>query len=221
MENKTRTLDINTPVLDQNNRLAGENRRLFKDKGLFVLNLLSSPGAGKTALLERTLVDLAGELRIGVIVGDLQTDNDARRMSGKGAPVLQINTDGICHLEAAMVQKALSHFNLDELDVLIIENVGNLVCPASFDLGEDVKVALHSVTEGEDKPLKYPTLFKTASLAILSKMDLAGVVEFDRYAAVKNIRQVAPQSAILELSSRSGDGMLAWYDYLKKGVSEK
>lgn len=209
------TIRVEQKVLGRNDRAAALNRETFRRNGLRVLNVVSSPGSGKTALLERTLTDLGGELRFGVVVGDLQTDNDARRLSGKGAPVEQITTGTVCHLEAEMVARALAPFDLAALDVLIIENVGNLVCPASYDLGEDVRVALLSVTEGEDKPLKYPTMFKSAHLVLINKIDIAEAVGFDRAAALHNLRRIAPQAPILEVSARTGAGMDGWYEYLR------
>jgi hydrogenase nickel incorporation protein HypB len=198
----------------KNAALAQENRERFRARGLFVLNILSSPGAGKTTLLERTLTDLRGRARGGVIVGDLATDNDARRLERSGAPAVQITTGTICHLEAAMVARACAELKLDDLDILFIENVGNLVCPASHDLGEEVRVVLFSVTEGEDKPLKYPTVFKTAHAVLLSKIDLAEAAGFDRAQALENIRRMVPQAVVFELSARTGQGMAAWYDFL-------
>ncbi len=211
-----RTIEIHEAFQAQNDRAAAANRLRFQSHNLLVVNLLSSPGSGKTALLERTLADLEGKLSMGVIVGDLQTDNDARRMSGKGAPVVQITTDDVCHLEAEMVARAAAQIPLADLDVLFIENVGNLVCPATYDLGENLRVALLSVTEGEDKPLKYPVVFKNADVVILTKIDLAEATGFDREAAVSNIRRIAPQAKLLELSSRTGTGLESWYRLLRK-----
>jgi hydrogenase nickel incorporation protein HypB len=198
----------------RNERLARLNREQFLKRGLAVLNLLSSPGSGKTALLERTLSELGGRRKIGVIAGDLQTDNDARRLSGRGGPVVPITTGTVCHLEADMVARACAGLDLDTLDLLVIENVGNLVCPASFDLGEEVRVVVLSTTEGEDKPLKYPRAFKTAQVVIVSKTDLAEPAGFDRETALANVRAVAPQATVFELSARTGSGMEAWYTYL-------
>jgi hydrogenase nickel incorporation protein HypB len=175
-----RVVTIGQSILDKNDRLAERNRGYFMAKDLLVLNLLSSPGSGKTALLERTIDDLKDDLNAGVIVGDLETDNDAQRLSKTGAPAVQITTGTVCHLEAEMVAKAAKELDLDRLDLLIIENVGNLVCPASYDLGETMRVVMLSVTEGEDKPLKYPTMFKSADVVIVNKIDIAEVVGFDR-----------------------------------------
>ena len=213
--NNTTTLPIDEPVHALNDRIAAQNRQLFKQHGLLVLNLLSSPGSGKTALLERTLTDLKDHMRMGVIVGDLQTDNDAQRLSGKGAPVKQIMTQDVCHLEASMVARAAADLPLHDLNVLFIENVGNLVCPATYDLGEDLRVVLVSVTEGEDKPLKYPVIFKNAHVVLVTKVDLAAAVGFDRDSALNNIRRIAPQATVLEVSARTGTGMEAWYHLLK------
>lgn len=207
-------IDVNRAVLGQNARRAEENRQRFTEAGLLVLNLVSSPGSGKTALLERTLVDLRDRIRIGVHVGDLQTDNDARRLSGKGAPVVQIVTGGTCHLEAGMVAQALDKFDLDALDVLVIENVGNLVCTASYDLGEHLRVVLLSVTEGEDKPLKYPVIFRNADVVLITKTDIAAAVEVDMVVLRENVKRAAPRAVVLEVSGRSGAGMQAWYDHL-------
>ena len=207
-------LNLNTGILNANDRAAEQNRGAFQALGLLALNVVSSPGAGKTTLLTRTLNELKGRLRAGVIVGDLATDNDAARLRTTGAPVVQIATGTLCHLEAGMVAEAMKQLDLKALDLLIIENVGNLVCPASFDLGEAVRVVLHSVTEGEDKPLKYPPMFHSADVVIVTKTDMAAAAGFDRELALKNIRQAAPHAKIFELSSKSGDGVAAWCDHL-------
>ena len=207
-------LNLNTGILNANDRAAEQNRGAFKALNLLVLNVVSSPGAGKTALLTKTLNELKGRLRAGVIVGDLATDNDAARLRTTGAPVVQIATGTLCHLEAGMVAEAMKQLDLRALDLLIIENVGNLVCPASFDLGEAVRVVVHSVTEGEDKPLKYPPMFYSADVVIVTKTDMAAAAGFDRELALKNIRQASPRAKIFELSARTGDGVAAWCDYL-------
>ena len=207
-------VEVDRAILGHNARFAERNRQRFKDANVRVLNIVSSPGSGKTALLERTLTDLRGRLRIGVHVGDLRTDNDARRLSGKGAPVVQIVTGGTCHLEASMVDRALEKFDLDGLDLLIIENVGNLVCTASFDLGEDLRVVLLSVTEGEDKPQKYPGIFRNANVVLISKMDIAEAVGVDMDTLRSNVKAAAPQATVFEVSARTGAGMNAWYDLL-------
>jgi hydrogenase nickel incorporation protein HypB len=209
-----RTVVVQKALLGKNAERARQNRAEFRKRGLFVLNVLSAPGSGKTAFLERTLTDLGGRLRAGVVVGDLATENDARRLRRSGAPVVQITTGTVCHLEADMVARASAQLDLDHLDLLLIENVGNLVCPASYDLGEDGRVVLLSATEGEDKPLKYPVLFKTAGVVIVNKMDLAAAAGFDREAALDNVRGVAPEAIVFEVSATTGQGMQAWYAYL-------
>ncbi len=216
-----RVLRIEEAVLGKNDQLAERNRARFKSDGVFVLNVLSSPGSGKTTFLERMLTDLNGKLQMGVIVGDLETDNDAKRLRDKGAPVTQITTGGICHLDADMVSKAYETLTPRPSDLLIIENVGNLVCPASYDLGEDMRMVMLSVTEGEDKPLKYPVVFHSAQVVIVSKVDIAEVCGFDRDAALTNIRRVAPNATIFELSARTGLGMDDWYTYLKEKLPEQ
>lgn len=200
--------------MNKNDRLAERNRGFFLGRGIRALNLMSSPGAGKTTLIEKTLATLGDTLPAAVIVGDLETDNDAERIRGKGAPVVQVTTGTACHLDADMVARGLDALELGECRLLLLENVGNLVCPASYDLGENARVVLISVTEGEDKPLKYPPVFKGAELVVITKTDIAEAVGFDRELALKNIREVAPQAKIIELSSRTGEGMDAWLDYL-------
>jgi hydrogenase nickel incorporation protein HypB len=209
-----RIIDVNEGVLSKNDLLAKRNRENFHARGLLVLNVLSSPGSGKTAFIERTLTDTLDRFHSGVIVGDLATDNDAQRIQRTGAPAVQITTGDMCHLEADLVARAADSLDLNHLDLLIIENVGNLVCPADYDLGEDMRVVLLSVTEGEDKPLKYPVMFKTADVVIVNKMDIAEVVGFDRDTALSNIHRIVPQAAIFEVSARTGQGMEAWYSYL-------
>lgn len=209
-----RLVEVRQNILKQNDLVARELRKRFQDAGLFVVSLVSSPGSGKTAFLEKTLTLLRQNFRVAALVGDLATDNDAVRLSRASVPVKQITTGTLCHLEAAMVSKALEQWDLHELDFLFIENVGNLVCPGSYDLGEDVRLVLLSVTEGEDKPLKYPTIFHTADIAIVTKMDLAEAVEFDASAAEENIRRVRPGMEILKLSSKTGAGMDAWLEFL-------
>ena len=210
------TVDIRERLLSKNDRVALQNRESFQSRGLLVLNLLSSPGSGKTTLIER-MVSAQGNHapRIGVIVGDLATENDAQRIRAAGATALQITTGTACHLEADMVAQAASHLDLGNLDLLVIENVGNLVCPAAYDLGETLRVVLLSVTEGEDKPLKYPTAFQSADVVLLTKVDIAEAVGFDRETAIANIRRMAPQARLFELSARSGEGMGDWLMYLR------
>lgn len=211
-----RTLAIHTGLLAKNDRLARQNRDRFAAHGLLALNLLSSPGSGKTTLIEQTAQAWGTQSeRVGVIVGDLATENDARRLRSAGATALQITTGSACHLEADMVAQALAHLDLAGLDLLVIENVGNLVCPAAYDLGEALRVVLLSVTEGEDKPLKYPTAFASADVVVLSKIDIAEAVGFDRATAIANIRAMAPSAQVFELSARTGAGMAAWLQYLQ------
>lgn len=209
-----RSVDLNIPLLEKNDILAERNRGYFLGRGLAALNLVSSPGAGKTTLLERTLDEYGRRTRCAVLVGDLATDNDGERLSRPHAPVAQITTGTVCHLDAGMIARAAQSIDLDGVRVLFIENVGNLVCPASFDLGEQARVVLLSATEGEDKPLKYPPIFKSAHLVILTKVDVADVLGFKRDVAVENIRKIAPQARIIQLSSRSGEGIAEWYAYL-------
>lgn len=209
-----RSLDLNLSLLAKNDRLAEQNRGWFRARGVFVLNVLSSPGSGKTTLIRETCARLAGKLRVAVIVGDLATDNDAARLRETGVPVVQINTGTVCHLDAEMVARALERLGPAPLDLLIIENVGNLVCPADFDLGEHLRVVLLSTTEGEDKPLKYPPLFHSAHVAIITKTDLAAAAGFDREQAVANLRRISHHAELFELSARTGEGMDRWVDYL-------
>jgi len=213
-ESATRELAVGRAVLAKNERLAERNRGYFLAKNLFVLNVMSSPGAGKTTWLERMLADLSDRLAAGVVVGDLATDNDAQRLRRSGAPVAQITTGTLCHLEADLVLAAAQQLPLDNLEVLFIENVGNLVCPAAYDLGENLRVVLLSTTEGEDKPLKYPTAFKAANLVIVTKIDIAEAVGCDRSQIRHNIHQIAPQAEVFEVSARSGEGLEAWYQFL-------
>ena len=208
-------------LLSTNDRLAARNRRRFAEKGITVINVVSSPGSGKTALLERTMTELGSELRLAAIVGDLATNNDAARLQKSGAPAIQITTGSACHLDAHMIHHALDEIIIDELDLLFIENVGNLVCPASFDLGEDLFVVMLSTTEGEDKPLKYPVIFLKADAVIVNKSDLAAAVEFNRGAALHNIAESAPRARVFETSARSGEGVSDWCNYIRKFVSAK
>ena len=203
-------MDVHVPVLDANDRLAERNRGFFAAKNLLVINVFSSPGSGKTSLLQKTAEMLRGRVRMGVIVGDLATDNDAERLSRADIPVVQITTGTMCHLDARMIAEAMKKMPLDDLDVLIIENVGHLVCPASYDLGEGVRVVLLSVTEGEDKPLKYPPMFHSADVALVTKSDLADAVDFNRDAALAALNKVAHHAHVMEVSSKTGEGMEAW-----------
>jgi len=211
-------INLHQAILSKNDRLAERNRGFFAAKNLFVLNILSSPGSGKTALLERTLMDLSDRIPAAVIVGDLETDNDAQRLRRSGQQAIQIMTESLCHLEAEAIAQATQKLDLTNIQLLIIENVGNLVCPAAYDLGETQRVVLLSTTEGEDKPLKYPTVFKSADVVVLNKIDIAEVVGFDRDRALENIRKIAPQAQILEVSARTGEGIDQWYAYLQQQV---
>jgi hydrogenase nickel incorporation protein HypB len=213
-EHGNRTVNLNRSLLEKNDRLAERNRGFFRAKKLLVLNVVSSPGSGKTTFLRETASQLAGRLRVGVIVGDLATDNDAIRLRTAGIPVVQITTGTVCHLDAEMVSKAAAQLDLDQLDVLVIENVGNLVCPADYDLGEDLRVVLLSVTEGEDKPLKYPPMFHSANVVVVTKSDLAAAAGFDRKLALLNLKRVSHHAHLFELSAKTGDGMKAWLDFL-------
>ena len=213
----TRIVELRRGILKKNDELAAGLRRQYTDAGVLVLNLVSSPGTGKTAFLERTLRELRERgSKVAALVGDLETDNDARRLAASGAPVRQINTHGICHLDAEMISKHLDGWVLENLDYLFIENVGNLVCPSSYDLGEKIRVALLSVTEGEDKPLKYPTLFNSADAAVITKMDIAEPCGFDRELALKNINEIRPGIRIFETSAKTGAGMEEWVEYLEE-----
>jgi hydrogenase nickel incorporation protein HypB len=214
MNATTRLVEVRTKILKQNDVVARRLRERFEVAGVFVVSLVSSPGAGKTAFLQRTLEMLRDRYRVAAVVGDLATENDAQRLAKANVPVRQITTGTVCHLEAEMVEQALVDWRLEDLDFLFIENVGNLVCPATYDLGEAMRLILFSVTEGEDKPLKYPTIFNTADVAIITKTDLSAAVEFDLAAARQNIRAVRPGIEILELSSKSGEGMDAWIRFL-------
>jgi len=213
-EQARQTVELRHAILEQNDRLAERNRGYFLARGVLVLNVLSSPGSGKTTLLGETIRRLGPRLKTGVIVGDLATDNDARRLRDSGAPVVQINTGTVCHLEAEMVARAVRQLDIARLDLLFIENVGNLVCPASYDLGEDLRVVLLSVTEGEDKPLKYPPVFHSANVVIVSKADLDRACDFNREAARADIRHMAPQARLFEISAKTGAGLDDWCDYL-------
>lgn len=203
-------------VLNENQALAAELRRRFSASGTFVLNLISSPGSGKTALLEQTLAGWKRPDRVAVLTGDIQTDADARRLARYGFPVRQINTAGACHLDARMVTRALEDWNPGSVGTLFIENVGNLVCPTSYDLGEHAKVVVLSVTEGEEKPLKYPGIFHTSELMVLNKVDLLSYVPFDIGQARANARQVNPEIGILELSCTTGLGLQDWFHWIEK-----
>ena len=211
---KPRLVEVRQNVLKHNDEVARALRERFHESGIFVVSLVSSPGSGKTTFLEKTLTSLQRHHRVAALVGDLATENDARRLARSAAPVKQIVTGTLCHLEAAMVENALAGWDIGGLDFLFIENVGNLVCPSSYDLGEDLRLVLVSVTEGEDKPLKYPTIFNTSDLAIVSKMDLAQAVEFDWPALEKNIQTVRPGMQVIRVSAKTGEGMDQWLESL-------
>jgi hydrogenase nickel incorporation protein HypB len=210
---QTRLIEVRQRVLNKNDLAARDLRSCFEQAGVCVLSLVSSPGAGKTAFLERVLSSLRLDYRVAALVGDLATDNDAMRLARSRVPVKQICTQTICHLDAAMITAALEGWNLEELDFLFIENVGNLVCPSSYDLGENARMVLLSVTEGEDKPLKYPSIFNTADVAVITKLDLAEAVEFSSTEAHANIQCVRPGMPVFEASAKTGagmDGLLQW-----------
>lgn len=211
-----RIVELRQGLQKKNDQLAAELRRDLTALGIYTVNLVSSPGTGKTELLRATLTELRiRDHAVAALVGDLETDNDARRLAGSGAPVRQILTHGMCHLDAEMVRTHLEGFALGGIEYLFIENVGNLVCPASYDLAEDLRVVLLSVTEGEDKPLKYPTIFNSADVAVITKIDLAEAVEFDRARARENIHRIRPGIPILETSAKRGTGMEDWYELLE------
>jgi len=215
-----RLVEVRRNVLKQNDVLARALRERFGEAGVFVVSLVSSPGSGKTMFLEKTLTELQGHYRVAALVGDLATENDAARLARSKAPVKQITTGTVCHLEAAMVEKALADWNLHELDFLFIENVGNLVCPSSYDLGENLRLVLMSVTEGEDKPLKYPTIFNSADVAVISKNELAAAVEFDWEAARASIQSVRPGMKMFRLSAKTGEGMEEFLKFLSEQLVE-
>jgi hydrogenase nickel incorporation protein HypB len=216
-----RLLEVRKNVLRQNDIVARELREKFRLRDTFVVSLVSSPGTGKTRFLESTLGLLRNQYRVAALVGDLATDNDAERLARSGAPVRQITTGTLCHLEAAMVQNSLQDWDTGDLDFLFIENVGNLVCPSSYDLGENLRLVLLSVTEGEDKPLKYPTIFNSADVAVLTKMDLAAAVEFDEAAAMANIQAVRPGMQVFKVSAKTGEGMDDYLQFLAQQRAER
>jgi hydrogenase nickel incorporation protein HypB len=220
MNSVPRLLEVRKKVLKQNDVIARGLRERFHRDGVFAVSLVSSPGAGKTAFLEKTLTVLHRQHRVAALVGDLATDNDAARLARSQAPVQQITTGTLCHLEAAMVQKALDGWDVGRLDFLFIENVGNLVCPSSYDLGEDMRLVLLSVTEGEDKPLKYPTIFNSADVALITKIDLAVAVEFDEATARANIQAVRPGMQVFTVSSKTGAGMEEFFSFLVRRSAE-
>jgi hydrogenase nickel incorporation protein HypB len=220
MSTPPRLVEVRQKVLKQNDQLARSLRERFREAGVYVVSLVSSPGSGKTMLLEELLTRLRESHAVAALVGDLATENDAARLARSQAPVRQIITGTVCHLEAAMVERALDGWRLEELDILFIENVGNMVCPSSYDLGEDLRLVLMSVTEGEDKPLKYPTIFNTADVAVITKIDLAPAVEFDRPAAHRNIQAVRPGMQVFEASAKTGAGLEPFLQFLESRLGE-
>jgi hydrogenase nickel incorporation protein HypB len=218
---KLRVIEIQQNILRKNDDLARALRERFAQSGTLVVNMLSSPGSGKTTLLEATLGRFCGKHRVGALVGDQATRNDADRLERSGAPVRQITTAAECRLDAEMIGKALRDWDALPLDVLFVENVGNLICPAEYDLGEDLRVVLCAVTEGEDKPLKYPLAYNTSHAALVTKMDIADAVGFDRAAAYDAIHRVNPGMPILELATRTGAGLEKWYELLEDRLAAK
>jgi hydrogenase nickel incorporation protein HypB len=220
----TREIKVVRRVLDVNEKMAEQNRKMFTEKGIFVLNVMSSPGSGKTTTLEKTLVRITPQIKSAVIVGDICTTNDADRLAVSGVPVVQINTDefgGDCHLAAHVIEKAVGGLDLDDIDLLIVENVGNLVCPAEFDIGEDARVVVLSVTEGEDKPVKYPLMFRECEVALLNKVDLLPYLDYDKDQAVDFIHQVHPDMPIFEISAKTEEGFEPWLEWLAGKVRQK
>ena len=215
MSTEPRLVEVRQKVLKQNDLLARSLRRRFRETGVYVVSLVSSPGSGKTTFLEKTLTLLRGRYRVAALVGDLATENDAARLARSQAPVRQITTGTICHLDAEMVERALEGWELGDLDFLFIENVGNMVCPSSYDLGEDLRVVFMSVTEGEDKPLKYPTIFNTSDVAVITKIDIAQAVEFDSTAAHQSIQSVRPGMRVFEASAKTGEGIEEFLQFLE------
>lgn len=217
MTSHPRLVEVRQNILKKNDMLARELRARFHDAGVYVVSLVSSPGSGKTTLLEKTLSELRSRFKVAALVGDLATENDAARLARAHVPVQQIVTGTVCHLDAEMVQNALTAtaWQLRDLDFLFIENVGNLVCPSSYDIGEDMRIVLLSVTEGEDKPLKYPHMFRAAEIMILNKIDLLPHVEFDVSQAITNARTVNPDITVFQVSARTGEGLADWYGWLR------
>ena len=220
----TREIKVVRRVLDVNEKMAEQNRKMFSDKRVFVLNVMSSPGSGKTTTLEKTLAQIMPQIKSAVIVGDICTTNDADRLAVTGVPVVQINTDefgGDCHLAAHVIEKAVGGLELDDIDLLIVENVGNLVCPAEFDIGEDARAVVLSVTEGEDKPAKYPLMFRECEVALLNKIDLLPYLDYDKNMAVDYIHKVHPDMPVFEISAKTEEGFAPWIEWLKGKVRQK
>lgn len=218
MNSQPRIVEVRKNILKQNDVIARRLRERFQHEGIFVMSLVSSPGSGKTLFLEKLMSVLRHKYRVAALVGDLATENDALRLARSGAPVKQITTGTLCHLEASMVEQALNGWDVGPLDVLFVENVGNLVCPSSYDLGENLRVVLMSVTEGEDKPLKYPTIFNGADLAVITKMDLAAAAEFDSLSLERNLQLVRPGIRIVCVSAKNGDAMDSCVDFLEAQI---
>jgi len=208
-------------ILEANERIALQNRELFRENGLLVINLMSSPGAGKTSLLEKTIAALKGELNIGVIEGDIQSSQDAERIAEKGIPVVQINTGGACHLDGNMIRDTFGEFNFKELDLLVVENVGNLVCPAEFNVGEDFKVMILSVAEGDDKPAKYPLMFHESKVLLINKVDLLPYVDCSLEKIKNESLKINPDLTVFEVSCRTGEGLEEWYKWLLESVKTR
>jgi hydrogenase nickel incorporation protein HypB len=221
MNPEPRMVEVRKNILKQNDVVARALRDRFRSQGTLAVSLVSSPGAGKTTFLEKTLTLLKPRYGVAALVGDLATQNDALRLARSKAPVKQITTGTLCHLEASMIQRALEDWNPGQLDILFVENVGNLVCPASYDLGEDLRLVLLSVTEGEDKPLKYPTIFNSADVAVITKIDLAAAAEFDEVAANANIQAVRPGMRVFKLSAKTNEGMDDYLQFLEEMVAER
>lgn len=217
----TQEVTIVRNVLEANDRLAEELKATFKEKKILCLNLMSSPGAGKTTLLERTLTDLKDEFKMAVIEGDLQTDNDAQRVAATGAQAVQVNTEGGCHLDSGMVKESLKSIDMEGLDILFVENVGNLVCPAEFEVGEDYKVTLLSVAEGDDKPEKYPLMFNISAVMLLNKVDLMPYVDFDLEKAKGHATKLNKDIQVIPISARNGENIEEWYAWLREKRAEK
>lgn len=216
-----KVIKVRQSVFEENNRIAMKNREFFNSSNLFVVNLMSAPGSGKTTLIERTIDSLKENFRIGVIEGDITSSIDAERLEKRGIPVIQLNTGGECHLDASMVSQAIENFNFDGLDLVIIENVGNLVCPAEFKVGEDIKVMILSAPEGEDKPKKYPLMFIESSALIINKIDLTPYIDTDINALIKNATEINPKLKIFKTSAKTGEGIKEWVDWLAQKIIEK
>lgn len=212
-------IKVTTRILDANDRIAEENRKMFKEAGVYVINLMSSPGAGKTSLLEKTITAIKDRVRVGVIEGDITGTNDAERIDRLGVPVVQINTEGACHLDANMIAEAAKELPLKDLDLLFIENVGNLVCPAEFKVGEDIKVMILSLTEGDDKPLKYPLMFQESSVLIINKIDLKDYLDVNVEKIKKDAHFLNPKIKIFEVSCKTGQGIDEWTNWLLTHIS--